>query len=251
MDGGASATVRRVSDPIDAAPPGTDAAVSVDADASRADASPSGTPTARADASRSDAVPSPTDRGRRRREAVLDAAARLFRARGFHGVSVDDLGAAAGISGPGLYRHFPSKDAVLMAVLDRVWLLLRPALDRAADLPADEAVEVLLDAQLDLALGQPEAIVVLVRELRHLPDDYRERASRNRERWVAGWVRAIRELHPDLDAVQAREVATAVHGLIDSAALYDAPPSTPAELSAQRTLLDRLARAALGAARLP
>lgn len=193
----------------------------------------------------------PTDRGRRRREAVLDAAATLFRDRGFHGVSVDDLGTAAGISGPGLYRHFPSKDAVLMAVLDRVWLLLRPALERAADLPGDEAIEVLLAAQLDLALGQPEAIVVLVRELRHLPDDYRDRALRNRERWVAGWVRAIGELHPTLDAAQAREVAIAVHGLIDSAALYDGPTSSLEERGVHRAILNRLARAALAAAERP
>lgn len=187
-----------------------------------------------------------TDRGRRRREAVLDAAARLFRVHGFHGVTVDDLGAAAGITGPGLYRHFPSKDAVLMAVLDRVWLRLRPALDTAADRPPADAFEVLLAAQLDLALGQPDALVVLVRELRHLPDDYRARASRNHERWVAGWARAIAGLHPDLDAEEARAAAIALHGLIDAAALDTTAGA--GELAVRRALLDRLARGALAAA---
>lgn len=192
--------------------------------------------------------PATTDRGRRRREAVLDAAALLFRERGFHGVSVDDLGASAGITGPGLYRHFPSKDAVLMAVLDRLWQQLRPALDRARHLPADEALAVLLDAQLDLALHQPEAIVVLVRELRHLPDDYRGRASRNHDRWVSAWAEAIVGLAPHLDVEVARAVAVSVHGLIDAAALYTdteggAPGSAP-----RRALLEQLARGALGAA---
>ncbi|MBS9746049.1 helix-turn-helix transcriptional regulator, partial [Pseudomonas aeruginosa] len=44
-----------------------------------------------------------------RRDQILATAAELFAARGFHGVSVADLGAACGISGPALYKHFPSK----------------------------------------------------------------------------------------------------------------------------------------------
>ena len=46
-----------------------------------------------------------------RREEILDAAARLFAERGYHGVSIDDIGAAVGMSGPGFYRHFAGKEA--------------------------------------------------------------------------------------------------------------------------------------------
>ena len=52
-----------------------------------------------------------------RREQILTTAAELFAARGFHGVSVSELGAACGITGPALYKHFPSKDAVLAEML--------------------------------------------------------------------------------------------------------------------------------------
>jgi len=52
-----------------------------------------------------------------RREQILDTAARLFAERGFHGVSVVELGAACGISGPALYKHFESKDAMLAEML--------------------------------------------------------------------------------------------------------------------------------------
>ena len=52
-----------------------------------------------------------------RREQILATAAELFAARGFHGVSVADIGAACGISGPALYKHFASKDAVLAEML--------------------------------------------------------------------------------------------------------------------------------------
>ncbi|GGI05540.1 TetR/AcrR family transcriptional regulator [Egicoccus halophilus] len=173
---------------------------------------PAGDPTPAA------AVPA-TSRGRRRREAVLDAAEQLFLEHGFHGTSVDDLGAAAGISGPGLYRHFASKDALLMAVLDRIWGQLRPAIDRAATQPPDEALDTLLDAQLELALGQPSALVLLVRELRHLPEDYRRLADRNHRRYLDAWVDALRRRAPALDDAEARGTVMAVHGLIDSVAL--------------------------------
>src|ERR1700742_5301777 len=52
-----------------------------------------------------------------RRSEILAAAAALFARRGFHGVTIDDIGAAVGMSGPGLYRHFPGKEAVLAQML--------------------------------------------------------------------------------------------------------------------------------------
>src|SRR3984885_11556690 len=56
-------------------------------------------------------------RSKLRRAEILTAAAALFARRGFHGVSIDDIGAAVGMSGPGIYRHFPGKDAVLAELL--------------------------------------------------------------------------------------------------------------------------------------
>lgn len=184
--------------------------------------------------------PAATHRGRRRREVVLDAAESLFLEHGFHGTSMDELGAAAGISGPGLYRHYPSKDALLMAVLDRIWDTLAPAIAEAQALPPSEALEVLLEAQLELACGQPAALVLLVRELRHLPGDYRELASRNHRRYVDAWTRAVQGVRPELGDAQARGAVLAVHGLIDSSALRP-QLDTGLSLEQQRTLLRELA----------
>ncbi|MFA9446856.1 TetR/AcrR family transcriptional regulator [Egicoccus sp. AB-alg6-2] len=191
-----------------------------------------------------DVVPA-TARGRRRREAVLDAAEQLFFEHGFHGTSVDDIGAAAGISGPGLYRHFPSKDALLMAVLDRIWGQLRPAIDVAAEQEPDLALQTLLDAQLELALGQPSALVLLVRELRHLPEDYRRRAARNHRRYLDAWVDALRRTAPHLHADDARTTVMAVHGLIDSVAINPEARRLPQRRDWLRGLADAvLTRAA-------
>src|SRR5882757_10492286 len=86
-----------------------------------------------------------------RREQILAAAAELFAHHGFHGVGINDIGAAVGISGPALYRHFRSKDSVLGEMLTSISeLLLAGAQSRvreAAD-PA-ESIRVLIRWQVD------------------------------------------------------------------------------------------------------
>jgi AcrR family transcriptional regulator len=160
-----------------------------------------------------------TVRGQQRREAILDAAGALFLAHGFHGTSIDEVGAASGISGPGVYRHVASKDALLMAVLDRLWSEgFKPAVRDASDRDPRAALQGLIDAHVELATGQPTALVLLLTELRHLPEDYQERALRNHRRYVDAWVGPLRTLRPDVGEDEARGVATAIHGLIDSAA---------------------------------
>jgi AcrR family transcriptional regulator len=185
-----------------------------------------------------------TPRGQRRRAAILDAAAERFLAHGFHGTSIDDVGAAAGISGPGVYRHVASKDALLMAVLDRLWTDgFRPAVAAAAERPPREALHALIDAHVALALDERAALVLLTRELRHLPDDYRAAAHRNVQRYIDAWVAPLRALRPDVDDAHARTVAIAVHGCIDSAARTpDAVPEdvrAPVLRAVARGIVDR------------
>ena len=183
-----------------------------------------------------------TSRGRRRREAVLDAAAELFFEHGFHGTSIDDIGERAGISGPGVYRHFPSKDAVLSAVTDRLWERLKPALAAAGAAPGPEgALEVLLDAHVDMAIEEPTALVLLGRELRHLPGRSRASAVRKHRRYVDAWAEALRRLQPGLSSEEAHSTALAIHGLLDSAARY--PQVIDPE--DRRRQLRRLARAVM------
>src|SRR5262247_1227688 len=62
------------------------------------------------------AVPRPARR-RSRRDEILEIAVGLFASRGYHGVSMDDIGAAAGVTGPALYHHFAGKEAMLAAAL--------------------------------------------------------------------------------------------------------------------------------------
>jgi AcrR family transcriptional regulator len=52
-----------------------------------------------------------------RRRAVLTAALKLFAERGYGAVTMDDIAHAAGLTKGGVYFHFPSKEAVLLAAL--------------------------------------------------------------------------------------------------------------------------------------
>ena len=55
-----------------------------------------------------------------RREKILAAAGEQFARRGYHAASLAEIGSAAGIVGSGVYRHFTSKSAILVALLEQV-----------------------------------------------------------------------------------------------------------------------------------
>src|ERR1051325_7174022 len=101
-----------------------------------------------------------------RRQQILDRAADLFAARGFHGTSVQDVGAACGISGPALYRHFASKDAMLAEMLVGISeRLLAEARARVAGATGPrDALDALLDWHIDFALRHRPLIVVQDRD---------------------------------------------------------------------------------------
>ena len=106
-----------------------------------------------------------------RRQQILDTAAELFAARGFHGVSVADLGAACGISGPALYKHFPAKESILAEMLVSISEeLLRVGRERVAAAPdGRSAVAALVDWHVDFALRHKPLIVVQDRDWESLP----------------------------------------------------------------------------------
>src|SRR3954468_8669983 len=93
-----------------------------------------------------------------RREEILRAAAQLFAERGSRAVGVDDIGAAVGVSGPAIYRHFASKDAMLAEMLLRISeRLLAGGAAQVAAAGADPAVQLraLVAFQVDFALDNP------------------------------------------------------------------------------------------------
>src|SRR4051812_49754568 len=87
-----------------------------------------------------------------RREQILRAAAQLFAQRGSRNVGVDDIGAAVGVTGPAIYRHFAGKDAMLAEMLVRISeRLLAGGTERGAAAGGDPAEQ--LRALVDFPVG--------------------------------------------------------------------------------------------------
>ncbi|WP_328538654.1 SACE_7040 family transcriptional regulator [Streptomyces sp. NBC_00344] len=154
-----------------------------------------------------------------RREQILKEAARLFAERGFHGVGVDEIGAAVGISGPGLYRHFAGKDAMLAELLVGISeRLLEGGRQRAAHAVGgpDAVLGSLIDGHIDFALDDRPLITVHDRELDRLRDSDRKAVRRLQRQYVELWVTVVRELHPHTAEQEARAAVHAVFGLLNS-----------------------------------
>lgn len=171
------------------------------------------------------AAPAPTARGRRRRELLLGAAAELVAAHGFRAVSIADIGAAAGVTGSAIYRHFPSKHDILVALLERVvgeLLEGARAVVASTDDPAD-AFHALVTAHVDFALRDRAVIRVYDQEADHLADADRHRIRATMRAYTDEWVRALRALRPDLDPRAARAAVHATFGLLNSVADFHSP----------------------------
>jgi AcrR family transcriptional regulator len=153
-----------------------------------------------------------------RREQILATAAELFAARGFHGVSVADLGAACGVSGPALYKHFPSKDAMLAEMLVSISEeLLEVGRERVAGAAAPvAAVAALVDWHVEFALRDRALIVVQDRDWESLPAEARERVRSLQLEYVDLWATQLQQVQPDLTPDRARAMAHAAFGLINS-----------------------------------
>src|SRR4051812_27821344 len=177
-----------------------------------------------------------------RREQILTAAAELFARHGFHGVGIDDIGAAVGISGPALYRHFRSKDAMLGEMLTSISeRLLEGGQERvAASSGPDDALRALVGWHVDFALDDPALITVQIRNLANLTDPDRRRVRALQRRYVEVWVETIQRTVPGVDEPTARAAAHAVFGLINST-----PHSAHLDRDQMAALLSRMALASL------
>ncbi|TMR92067.1 TetR/AcrR family transcriptional regulator [Nonomuraea basaltis] len=191
-------------------------------------------------------VSTPTRNRRNRRAEILEAAARLFAARGFHGVSIEDIGGAVGVSGPALYRHFTGKEALLSEMLLDISSRLRESAVAAATTSSDprEILDALLNVQITFAIEQPALITVHDRELGNVPEPERRQIRRLQRLYVEEWVTVLAELHPACPAARLRAATHAVFGLLNST------PHSAGELPGRdmRPLLRAMARAAIDAA---
>jgi AcrR family transcriptional regulator len=168
-----------------------------------------------------------------RRAALLAAAARLFADRGFDRVTLEDIGGAAGISGPAVYRHFAGKQAVLAAILlDASTGLLdggRAVLDRVPD--AGAALRELVAFHVEFAVSNAAVIRVQDRDLDSLADNDRRRVRTLQRTYVELWVEVLARLNPGVSVAELRSRGHAGFGLMNSTP-HTGAGATPAVLTA-------------------
>ncbi len=177
-----------------------------------------------------------------RRQALLAAAARLFAERGYLGATIEEIGAAAGVSGPALYKHFSGKQAILAAILLDASEGLHEGGQRVlARTRGSEALRALIAFHADFALDNADVIRVQDRDLERLSDRDRHTVRTLQRRYVELWVDVLESLEPGLDRAVLRTRAHAAFGLLNST-----PHTEHAiERSTLRDELERMAAAAL------
>ena len=193
-----------------------------------------------------------TERGRAkadRQSAILQEAARLFAERGFSGVSLEELGAAVGVSGPAVYRHFANKQALLGAILVRVSERLHTggqAVIAQHQTPAEQ-LDALIRFHVDFALTDADVIRVQDRDLASLSDEDRGAVRRLQREYVELWIAVLAGIHPTRSQADLRVRAHACFGLINSTPhSVRRANSAPAD-STVRGILESMASAALTA----
>ncbi|NMO02421.1 TetR/AcrR family transcriptional regulator [Gordonia sp. TBRC 11910] len=147
-----------------------------------------------------------------RRTEILDAAAQLFAARGFGPTGVDDIGAAVGITGPSVYRHFPSKAAILIAIGHRSAARLEAGAVAAYGTGTDEAkvLALLVDSYVDVVNSMPD-LSVSFNYGSELPANGLARDLVDiQRRYVARWINLLVVVHDIGEA----EAGIAVHAAL-------------------------------------
>lgn len=189
-----------------------------------------------------EAPPRKRTRDPQRGARILEAARHLFYERGFHAVSVDEIGEAAGATGAAIYRYFSGKEEILSTLFDTAqdrYLLAVP--DRHDD-PLAELDE-LVERHLRITLQSRELATIWAHEARALSDDHLRRLNRRTRQYLDIWIACLRRAFPDRDDHDLLTAANAAIGATLSLATRRG--HTPTEREAALVL--RVVRAGLRA----
>lgn len=144
-----------------------------------------------------------------RDDQILAAAEKLFFERSFDGVGVDEIGRVAGTSGSAIYRHFPSKDAILAALFDKV---LDTLLARVGEPDGDPEADLvkLVRSFVSLTKSHERLVSIWLREQRSLAQRYRREHDRRQRRITERWIGCLQRCFPGRST---DEIITATRGV--------------------------------------
>ncbi len=129
------------------------------------------------------------------RDDILDAAAQIFRKKGYHAASMQDIADVVGLQKASLYHHVSSKQEILLALLDRALALIHERVEEAArrDLSPDAKLREMMRVYLEALVEERDLSSVLLFEHRSLEPRLRARHVPNRDRFEAAWRDVLRQ----------------------------------------------------------
>jgi len=152
----------------------------------------------------------------KRRQELLAIAAELFAARGFANVTVDEIGDAAGVSGPALYHHFSGKEALLGEMLIDISEYLLSGARRVLAEGGAGALARLIRFHAEFAVTDRALITVHFRDLVHAADHDRAKVRRYQSQYALLWADELTRLGLAADRRTAQAAVHATFGLLNS-----------------------------------
>jgi AcrR family transcriptional regulator len=186
-----------------------------------------------------------TRRPSNRRALILEAAIQLFHERGYPATGVDDIGKAVDVSGPAIYRHFSSKEEILLEAIQLAADEVHEAnlTARATGSGPTSVLDGYVRAYAKVALERSALISVWTSEARHLSSTRRAPMGRRLRAWTSEWSDELRKVRPELTADQARILVAGAIGMISA--------TTTADLNDDGLLEDRITSMAMATLAAP
>lgn len=154
-----------------------------------------------------DTPAAPAKRGRpSRRAAIYDSALRLFRQRGFHATSINDIGRDAGVAGTAIYSHFKTKQELLAEAIREGAQRIRSGMVEAladSEQSPEAALEKLVRAYVKVVLENADMNACYVLEARSLDGAVRQPLVRSERGLRELWSRQLMAVRPELTHEQA------------------------------------------------
>lgn len=160
-----------------------------------------------------------------RQRELLAAAASLFAQHGYHAVGINDISGSLGLTGPAFYRHFPSKEAVLVAILEDAVTAHLDEVNGLTRSIADprEALRAVVANHVAFVFEHTADIVTWRTEFRSLPVADRHRLRYLMRLYTEEWVHAAAALRPEVPVESIRAMCQGVIAMIQSATEFASP----------------------------
>jgi AcrR family transcriptional regulator len=160
---------------------------------------------------------------------ILRTATRLFHERGFDGVSVDEIGEQAGVSGPAIYRYFRGKEDILATLIDEALDRILMSIGGTFDDPQEE-LDHLVRGHTRRAIEEPELVSIWTKDRNALPKSIGVFLRTRIARYVDRWIDCLDACYPGHSREELAAAAYAVQGLIDSSTFWPVDALTMTDL---------------------